>query len=88
MTDDESMRFGKGHTPAQVYAVAEAHDGRYLLRGRFHNSDDAIAQRAACEALVESGHARWLAGNMAPGIRLTGKPFDVDTPAPPVDRNR
>jgi hypothetical protein len=80
MTDDESMRFGKGHTPAQVYAVAEAHDNRYLLPSPFNTSDDAIAQRAACEALVESGHARWLAGNMAPGIRLTGKPFTPSTP--------
>lgn len=32
----------------------------------------------ACEALVVSGHARWMQGRPGPGIYLTGKPIDVD----------
>lgn len=55
----------------------------YLLPRRFTRLRDASVKTEvdleyeACESLVYSGHARWLAGELSPGIRLTGKPFDA-----------
>jgi hypothetical protein len=59
-----------------MYGEAERHDGRYLLMRRIKGvgSPELNAKYDAAEWLVGNGYARWLTGDMAPGISLTGKP--------------
>ena len=73
---------------AEIFRQANERDGRYLLPKRwrkpmpFEEKDHRDHLHDACEALVDSGHARWIPGwsNLAPGIELTGKPL----PSPPT----
>lgn len=67
----------------EIFREAEAHDGKYLLPRRFGRPsippDDRDLLYEACDRLVASGHASRIPSwsNMAPGIFLTGKPFDA-----------
>lgn len=68
---------------AAIFASAEAHEGRHLLARRRRRYNDLSPKSEldleydACEDLVFSGHAHWISGNFAPGIRLTGKPLST-----------
>lgn len=60
-----------------MYGKAMANGGRFLLMRRFNKGDDPEKDVLydAAEWLCGNGYAQWLTGDMAPGIRLTGKPF-------------
>ena len=60
-----------------MYGKAVANGGRFLLMSRFKKGNDPKkdALYDAAEWLCGNGYAQWLTGDMAPGIRLTGKPF-------------
>lgn len=75
MIEAAYLNTGIGSTPAEVYEIAQARGDRYLLgaEGRRLEWVDRGADWHACRALVGGGHASWLGGNAAPGIRLTGK---------------
>jgi hypothetical protein len=68
----------------RIFIEAKAHGNRYLLRRRFRRFGVTTEWNAA-EALVMSGHARWIPNysNYAPGIELTGKPLDTRGEANP-----
>lgn len=58
-----------------MYGEALLHDGRYLLMRRYKKGNPELdAKYDAAEWLVGNGYAEWLRSDMAPGIRLTGKP--------------
>jgi hypothetical protein len=66
----------KGISPAQMYAEALKHNGRYLLPMRFGLGNlDKDRLYDAAEWLINNSYACWIRGNSAPGIELTGKPF-------------
>lgn len=62
-----------------IWAKAKLSNGRFLLPRRFHLPDgldkrsEIDRQYDACGMLCMDGHARWLDGQMAPGIELTGR---------------
>lgn len=62
---------------ALIVRAAKSHDDRYLLPRRtwVGSNPDADALYDACHSLIAGGYARWMSGNLAPGIRLTGKPY-------------
>lgn len=65
-------------TAAKMHAEAIDHSWRYLLPRRFRRGDpetDRLYEVA--QELVDGGYARWIESysDLAPGIRLTTKPF-------------
>jgi hypothetical protein len=58
--------------------IASRHEGRYLLPERMDrrpvgtvpDPDENERNWEACRALVENGEARWMTGELAPGIEL------------------
>ena len=61
----------------EIYDLAVEHSGRYLLPRRYSKGNREVDELYdACEALIDSGHAKWLPSyaSSAPGIVLTGKP--------------
>lgn len=84
---DEALR-------QRIFASAEAHDGKHLLPRRpyrpikYDPPTDLDREYEACDDLVASGHARWMTGNLSPGISLTGKPLQTHSPhSPPNEPN-
>jgi hypothetical protein len=68
----------------RIYAIAWEHEGRYLLARRFHRLRHRVSDPTeldllyeACGELVNQGFARWMRGQFAPGIKLTGKPLPI-----------
>jgi hypothetical protein len=63
----------------KILDSAKEHGDMYLLprrfRGRSANPETDL-DYAACEALADAGYVRWLgfSSNLAPGVKLTGKP--------------
>ena len=58
---------------AIMIAEAKSHNGRFLLRHRYSRiatEEDPLWQTA--KRLVEKRQARWISGNLWPGIELTG----------------
>ena len=65
----------------EIFDIAAAHDRqRYLLPhrpgGPSFPPDERDLRYEACKHLVDRGNARWLTGQMRPGIQLTGKPLE------------
>jgi hypothetical protein len=69
-----------------IFASATEHDGKYLLAHRrkslapFVEPTPLDKEYDACHELVFGGYAIWINGNLAPGIRLTGKPLLTPKP--------
>lgn len=58
-----------------MWGEASRSNGRYLLMRRYKKGNAELdAKYDAAEWLVGNGYARWLTGQMAPGIELTDKP--------------
>ena len=61
---------------ADIIRQAREHKGRFLLPRRYRGAplcgdlSETDHQYDACQRLVDRREARWLTGNMAPGIEL------------------
>jgi hypothetical protein len=74
----ETMTEASAQDAMRVFRSAEEHRGQFLL-GRREFREKSGPDFDACNALVCSGHARWLSYHAAyyPGIVLSGKPMEV-----------